>query len=112
MTVHCDYWSLMFTDLSDRNKYITAIRSAEELKIEIEKSVKTGLFRGVKQNLKKGNVQLPERKAQFKGLKSVVALISYSLAVSGRTLPIQIPLNPCSVAAQRVVPPGETSPRD
>lgn len=44
------------------------------------------------------------------GLKSVVALVSYRLAVSERTLPIQIPLNPCSVAAECVVPPGETLP--
>lgn len=44
------------------------------------------------------------------GSKVFIAVVSYRLAVSERTLPVEIPLNPCSVAADRAVPPGETLP--
>lgn len=40
----------------------------------------------------------------------LVSRVSHRLAVSERALPTQIPLNPCSVAAECVVPPGETLP--
>lgn len=44
------------------------------------------------------------------GSKVFVAVVSYRLAVSERTLPVEIPLNPCSAAADCAVPPGETLP--
>lgn len=42
------------------------------------------------------------------GSKVFIAVVSYRLAVSERTLPVEIPLNPCSAAADCAVPPGET----
>lgn len=42
--------------------------------------------------------------------KVFIALVSYRPAVSERTLPVKIPPNPCSVAADCAVPPGETLP--
>lgn len=56
--------------------------------------------------------QTLSEKVQFKQtqVKTLVLLLSQRLAVSERALPTQIPLNPCSVAAECVVPPGETLP--
>jgi len=44
------------------------------------------------------------------GQNPLAPLVSHRLAVSERALPAQILLNPCSVAAECVVPPGETLP--
>lgn len=44
------------------------------------------------------------------GSKVFIA-VSYRLAVSERTLPVEIPLNPSSAGADCAVPPGETLPR-
>lgn len=44
------------------------------------------------------------------GSKVFIAVVSYRLAVSERTLPVEIPWNPCSAAADCAVPPGETLP--
>lgn len=43
------------------------------------------------------------------GSKVFIA-VSYRLAVSERTLPVEIPLNPGSAGADCAVPPGETLP--
>ncbi len=61
-------------------------------------------MREIATSRKKGAAQINE------GLKSLGPLVSHRLAVSERALPTQILLNPCSVAAECVVPPGETLP--
>lgn len=64
-------------------------------------------------NLTRQTCKFLERKVQSKqarGQNSLVPPVSHRLAVSERALPTQIPPNPGSVAAECVVPPGETLP--
>lgn len=71
--------------------------------IDVQSEIKFFLFY-------KRKVQVKGPVPTNEGRNSLVPLVSRELAVSERALLAQIPPNPCSVAAECVVPPGETLP--